>query len=70
MHHKTTGSMVTAGFDIEMIYLAKQRGYKIREVPVDWHYVETRRVNPVTDSFQGLMDIIRIRINAWKGYYR
>jgi dolichyl-phosphate beta-glucosyltransferase len=67
--HEVTGSMVTAGFDIEVIFLAKKRGYKIKEVPVEWHYVETRRVNPVTDSFQGFMDILRIRLNAWKGYY-
>lgn len=64
-----SGSMVTAGFDIEVIYLAKKRGYKIKEVPVEWHYVETRRVSPIKDSWQGLMDIFRIRINAWKGYY-
>jgi len=67
--HRVSGSMVTAGFDIEVIFLAKKRGLKIKEVPVEWHYVETRRVNPITDSWQGLMDIVRIRLNAWKGYY-
>lgn len=66
---QVSGSMVTAGFDIEVIFLAKKRGYKIKEVPVEWHYVETRRVNAVTDSFQGFLDIVRIRINALKGYY-
>jgi dolichyl-phosphate beta-glucosyltransferase len=68
--HTISGSMVTAGFDIEVLYLAKQMGYKIKEVPVEWHYVETRRVNPIKDSFQGLVDIISIRINAMKGIYR
>lgn len=67
---KVTGSMVTAGFDIELLFLAKTLGYKIKEVPVEWHYVETRRVNPITDSLQGLMDIFTIRFNAWKGVYR
>lgn len=65
-----TGSMVTAGFDIELLYLAKQLGYKIREVPVEWHYVETRRVNPLRDSWQGLMDILKIRWNAMQGKYK
>ncbi len=65
-----SGSMVTAGFDIEVLFLAKQLGYKIKEVPVEWHYVETRRVNPIKDSIQGLLDIIRIRINATRGLYR
>lgn len=67
--HEVTGSMVTAGFDIEVIFLAKKRGYNIKEVPVEWHYVETRRVNPIKDSWQGFVDILRIRLNALKGYY-
>lgn len=65
-----SGAMVTAGFDIEVLFLAKTLGYTIKEVPVEWHYVETRRVNPITDSWQGLMDIVRIRMNAWKGKYQ
>lgn len=63
------GAKVTAGFDIEVLYLAKKLSYKIKEVSVEWHYVETRRVNPLTDSWQGLLDIINIRINSWKGLY-
>lgn len=68
--HAVSGSMVTAGFDIEVLYLAKKLGYAIKEVPVEWHYVETRRVNPLKDSWQGFMDIMNIRINAWRGVYR
>ncbi|KKR87209.1 hypothetical protein A2875_04970 [Candidatus Gottesmanbacteria bacterium RIFCSPHIGHO2_01_FULL_46_14] len=68
--HEVSGSMVTAGFDIEFLYIAKRLGLKIREVSVEWHYVETRRVNPIVDSWQGLTDIVAIRINAWKGVYQ
>ncbi len=68
--HQVVGSMVTAGFDIEVLYLAKNQGYRIKEVPVEWHYVETRRVNPFKDSWQGLMDILKIRFNAWRGIYK
>lgn len=64
-----SGPMVTAGFDIEVLFLAKRLGYKIKEVPVEWHYVETRRVNPIKDSWQGLLDIIAIAVNAGKGLY-
>lgn len=64
------GSMVTAGFDIEVLYVAKRLGYKMKEVPVEWHYVETRRVNPIKDSWQGFLDIVKVRIHAWKGAYR
>jgi len=65
-----SGAMVTAGFDIEVLFLAKTLGYTIKEVPVEWHYVETRRVNPIADSLQGLRDIIQIRLHAWKGSYQ
>lgn len=68
--HNVQGSMVTAGFDIEVLFLAKQLGFGIKEVPVEWHYVETRRVSPLKDSWQGLMDILKIRVNAWRGVYR
>jgi dolichyl-phosphate beta-glucosyltransferase len=66
---RVSGAMVTAGFDIEVLFLAKMLGYEIKEVPVEWHYVETRRVNPITDTLQGFGDIINIRMNAWKGVY-
>lgn len=66
---KVKGPMVTAGFDIEALFLAKKLGYKIKEVPVEWHYVETRRVSLIKDSWQGFVDMLRIRINAWRGKY-
>lgn len=69
-HHEVEGSMVTAGFDIEVLFLARKSGYAIKEVPVEWHYVETRRVNPIKDSLQGLMDIVHIRVNSIRGLYQ
>ncbi|CAN5153237.1 glycosyltransferase family 2 protein [soil metagenome] len=72
IHHgfKTiSGSNVTSGFDIELLYLANKMGSKIKEVPVQWNYVETRRVNPLKDSIQGVMELITIKRNAIKGIY-
>lgn len=63
------GALVTAGFDVEVLYIAKKLGYKIKEVPVEWHYVETRRVNPLRDSIEGLRDMIKLRGNDIKGFY-
>lgn len=63
------GSSVTAGFDIELLYIAKNMGFKIKEVPVDWLYVETRRVSPVKDSYQGFMELFKIRNNISAGKY-
>lgn len=63
------GSNVTSGFDIELLYIANLMGYKIKEVPVQWLYVETRRVNPIKDSLQGVMDLVTIKQNALAGKY-
>lgn len=67
---KISGSAVTAGFDIELLYLAHIMGYKIKEVPVDWLYVETRRVNPIKDSIEGVFDLLTIKLNYFKGKYK
>jgi glycosyltransferase involved in cell wall biosynthesis len=65
-----TGSNVAAGFDIELLYLAHVRGYKTKEVPVNWLFVETRRVNPVLDSLEGLRSLLIIKKNDLSGRYR
>src|SRR5579859_3982909 len=41
------GTAITFGADIELLYIAKKSGYKIKEVPINWLHVETRRVNPL-----------------------
>jgi dolichyl-phosphate beta-glucosyltransferase len=67
---KIKGTAITFGSDIELLYLAKKHGYKIKEVQVEWLHVETRRVNPVKDSIQGVLDLIRIRRNILAGKYK
>lgn len=67
--HVVGGSNVAAGFDVELLYLAKVYGYKIKEVPVSWLYVETRRVNPVIDSIEALRYLYEIKRNALSGKY-
>ena len=64
-----SGSAVTAGFDVEFLFLAQKMGYKIKEVPVNWLYVETRRVSPVRDSLDGFIDLLQIKVRDLKGQY-
>ncbi len=66
---RVSGSSVSAGFDVELLYIAQKMGYKIKEVPVNWLYVETRRVNPIKDSVAGIMDLIKIKIKDSRGEY-
>lgn len=63
------GSAVTAGFDLELLLLAENKNFIIKEVPVRWLYVETRRVNPINDSINGLRDLFKVRYNKQKGIY-
>lgn len=66
---KVYGSQVTAGFDVEVLYLAQKLKFTIKEVAVKWNYVETRRVNPLKDSFSAFVDLLRIRWNSMWGLY-
>lgn len=66
---KIKGSSVNSGFDVELLYLAEHLNYKIKEVPVSWLYVETRRVSPIKDSVEGFMDLLRIKVKALRGEY-
>lgn len=68
-HGAIKGSAVKAGFDLEVLYVARRLGYKIKEVPVFWNYHGTVRVNPIKDSIEGLKDLLRIRWLAFKGEY-
>jgi glycosyltransferase involved in cell wall biosynthesis len=64
------GSNVTAGFDVELLYIASKMGFKIKEVPVEWLYVESRRVSPIKDSINGLMDLFQITSNKFTNKYK
>jgi dolichyl-phosphate beta-glucosyltransferase len=64
------GAAVTAGFDLEVLYIARKLGYKVAEVPVEWHHKGTVRVSPVKDSIMGLRDMLRVRMNALMGKYK
>jgi len=62
-------SSVSAGFDIEFLFLGQKLGYKIVEVPVVWRHVETKNVNFIRDSLETLADIFRIKMLDLKGKY-
>lgn len=49
------------GFDVEHLYIARKQGFKIKELPVKWQHVGDSTVDPVRDSFQMFLDLIRIR---------
>jgi glycosyltransferase involved in cell wall biosynthesis len=57
------------GFDVEILFLARKRGYRIQEVPITWRHVPRSRVDPVKDTLRMLSDVVRVRINDLLGRY-
>ena len=56
-------------FDIEVLYLARLTGLKVREVPVEWHFHPDSRVRMLRDSAGMFAELLRIRGRAWRGGY-
>lgn len=67
---KTVGASVTAGFDLEILYVARKLKLKVAEIPVDWHHKEGTKVNPIKDSWEGLKGLLMVRMNALLGKYK
>jgi glycosyltransferase involved in cell wall biosynthesis len=56
-------------FDVEALFIAHKRGYRIVEVPIDWYYRAESRVHPILDPLRMLRDILVIRRNWAQGKY-
>lgn len=56
-------------FDVEILFIAKKLGYKIKEAPVVWIDKEGSKVNPIKDSLEMLTDLFKIRLNNLLGKY-
>jgi dolichyl-phosphate beta-glucosyltransferase len=56
-------------FDVEALFLARRKGYRIAEVPVVWRNDTATRVG-LMGGFQAFPDLLRIRANALAGRYR
>lgn len=57
------------GFDVELLYIAKRRGYKIKEVPITWYYDPYSTMRLWDDSVNMLREIGEIRRNWRRGDY-
>ncbi|HLZ32909.1 MAG TPA: dolichyl-phosphate beta-glucosyltransferase [Nitrospira sp.] len=57
------------GFDLELLYVAQQRGYLIAEVPVNWSDQPGSKVRVFRDGLAMLRELTVIRQNDSKGRY-
>lgn len=62
------GGRVTA-FDVEVLFLAKKRGYRVREVKVLWQYAKTEKIDYFKESISMASETFRVLVNNWRGLY-
>jgi len=58
------------GFDPEILYIAKKRGLRLREIPVRWDHAEGTKVRFLKDSCRMFLDLLQIRWNDLCGKYK
>jgi dolichyl-phosphate beta-glucosyltransferase len=64
--HQTLSGM---SFDIELLAIARLRGYRIDEVPISWYFQQGSTVHVIRDALQILKDILSIQRNSAQGLY-
>jgi len=56
-------------FDVEVLFVALRRGYRIVEIPIPWYYNPGSRVRVLRDSVTMFADLFRIRHKWQRGAY-
>ena len=56
-------------FDVELLASARAQGWRIREVPIEWHYGQASRLRVLPHSFEMLRDLFRIRAKIRRGAF-
>jgi len=57
------------GFDPEILFLARKRGFRVKEVPVVWGHSGGSRINPVLDGARMFSEMLRVRWYDIAGKY-
>jgi glycosyltransferase involved in cell wall biosynthesis len=56
-------------FDVEVLFIARRRGYHIVEVGVPWYFNAGSKIRVAHDALRMFLDLLNIRLNAWAGRY-
>jgi dolichyl-phosphate beta-glucosyltransferase len=56
-------------FDAEIIFIANKYKYKIKELPIHLQNPPSRSLRLFRDPMNMIWDLLRIRVNDWKGKY-
>ena len=52
------------GFDVEILSLARRRGFKIVEIPIDWYLDRDTKIRLFVDSFVMFWETIKVSIRG------
>ena len=65
-HYQT---LIGWSFDVELLVIARRRGYNIGEIGIPWYYNPGSKINVLRDSSRMFLDLLTIRRNARRGVY-
>jgi dolichyl-phosphate beta-glucosyltransferase len=56
-------------FDVEVLFIARQRRIPVRELGIPWHFNPDSKVRFWQDSWRMALDLLKIRWNSLRGRY-
>ena len=57
------------GFDAEILFIARRKGCRIKEVPVVWADSRATKVRLLRDAAHSFLELLHIRLGALRGWY-
>jgi hypothetical protein len=51
-------------FDVEVLFLARQQGITIFEIPINWYYRDETKVRALANSWSMFREVCRIRFRS------
>ena len=57
------------GFDAEILFIARRKGCRIKEVPVVWADNRATKVRLLRDAVNSFLELLQIRLGALRGWY-
>lgn len=62
-------SLTGWAFDVELLTIARRRGYAIAEIGIPWYYNPGSKINVLCNSWRMFLDLLIIRRNTRRGVY-
>jgi dolichyl-phosphate beta-glucosyltransferase len=56
-------------FDVEVLTIARARGLRIVEIPIEWHFGQRSQLSMVRDGFGMLTELLRVKMRSLTGRY-